>query len=158
MKDAPVDPQDVIIRPQRTGGFLISTGTNRDRQTFATFEEALAYAGRLTDPYGRVWYVDEQQPPVHFQQRLLARVWAEYCELPGLGLTEPQAQRLWGVDGATCSALLNVLVRSELLTRGADGRYRRFADDVAGSGAKMAKAAHRSRLLATSSGDQRRHL
>ena len=89
---------------------------------------------------------------------LVTRIRAEFNEMPGLRLTLPQAQRLWGVDGATCSALLNVLVRSELLTRGADGRYRRFADDVAGSGAKMAKAAHRSRLLATSSGDQRRHL
>jgi len=158
MKHAPVDPRDVIIRRQRAGDFVIGTGADHEPQTCATFEEALARAGRLTDTSGQVWYADDRHPPVHVQQRLLSRVWAEYCELPGLGLTELQAQRLWGVDAPTCAALLDVLVRTELLTRGADGRYRRFAGDAAASGARMAKAAHRPQPPLITTGDRRRHL
>jgi hypothetical protein len=158
MKNAPVDPRDVVIRLRRTGGFVIGTGADREQQTCATFEEALACAGRLTDAQGQMWYTDERQAPVHVQQRLLSRVWAEYCELPGLGLTELQAQRLWGVDAATCSALLDVLVRSGLLARGADGRYRRLPADTMASGARMAKAANLPRRPITTTGDRRRHL
>ena len=157
MKDAPVDVEDVVIRPRRAGGFAVDVGADREQQTFPTFEEALAYAGRLTDAHGQVWYADDRQSPVHFQHRLLTRVWAEYCELPGLGLTELQAQRLWGVDAATCGALLDVLVRTELLMRGVDGRYRRFSPNAAGSGAKMAKAVHRP-LPSLTSGERRRQL
>jgi len=159
MKRAPVDSLDVTIRRRATGGFAIGAGPNREHQTCATFEEALACAGRLTDPQGQVWYRDDRQAPVHVPQRLLSRVWAEYCELPGLGLTEVQAQRLWGVDAATCTTLLDILVRAELLTRGADGRYRRFAADALASGARMAKAAHRPQTPLTMNGiDRRRHL
>jgi hypothetical protein len=33
----------------------------------------------------------------------------EYLEMPGLQLTKPQVQRLWGLDPATCDALLDTL-------------------------------------------------
>jgi hypothetical protein len=158
MKHAPVNPQDLIIRPRRAGGFVVGTSASRDQTTCRTFEEALAHVGRMVDTtHGYLWYVDDRQPPVRVEQRLLSRVWAEYCELPGLGLTELQAQRLWGVDGNTCAALLEVLVRTELLARGADGRYRRFAEDRAASGARMAKAAPRPRPPLVTTGDRRRH-
>ena len=35
---------------------------------------------------------------------------AEYLESPGLLLTKPQVQRLWGLDPTTCEALLAALV------------------------------------------------
>ena len=35
---------------------------------------------------------------------------AEYLEIPGLRLTKPQVQRLWGLDAVMCEALLAALV------------------------------------------------
>jgi|KBSMisStandDraft_5_1062788.scaffolds.fasta_scaffold139710_2 hypothetical protein len=51
----------------------------------------------------------------------------EYQEMPGLHLTEPQMQRLWGLDPLTCEALLEALVDIRFLTRAADGSYVRSA-------------------------------
>jgi hypothetical protein len=47
--------------------------------------------------------------------RLLVQ--AEYLEMPGLELTKPQAQRLWGLEEQTCDALLDELVESHFLRR-----------------------------------------
>ena len=41
----------------------------------------------------------------------------EYLEMPGLQLTKPQVQRLWGLDAATCDALLDALEGSRFLKR-----------------------------------------
>jgi len=41
----------------------------------------------------------------------LQLIQAEYREMPGLSLTKPQMQRLWGLDRATCDALLARLDR-----------------------------------------------
>jgi hypothetical protein len=56
---------------------------------------------------------------------LLVRIWREFVEMPGLRLTAAQAQRLWTVDRATCTELLEQLVTARLLIRMADGRYAR---------------------------------
>ena len=58
-------------------------------------------------------------------EELLRRIRGEYTEMPGLRLTEAQAQRLWGLDPATCSLVLATLVGHGFLRRGADGRYGR---------------------------------
>jgi hypothetical protein len=50
---------------------------------------------------------------------------AEYCEIPGLHLTKPQVQRLWGLDTATCDELLEVLVDVRFLKRTDKGAYAR---------------------------------
>lgn len=42
---------------------------------------------------------------------------AEYLEIPGLRLTKPQVQRLWGLDPATSDALLSALVGVKFLRR-----------------------------------------
>jgi hypothetical protein len=42
---------------------------------------------------------------------------SEYLEIPGLALTKPQVQRLWGVDRVTCDALLDALVDASFLRR-----------------------------------------
>ena len=42
--------------------------------------------------------------------RLLARVHAEYREMPGLSLTAAQASRLLGIDRSVCERLLEKLV------------------------------------------------
>ncbi|MGE0450625.1 MAG: hypothetical protein AB7Q29_13720 [Vicinamibacterales bacterium] len=53
----------------------------------------------------------------------LCRIRAEYREVPGLRLTLPQAQRLWGLDEPMGSALLGALVDVRFLRLTSDGRY-----------------------------------
>jgi hypothetical protein len=49
------------------------------------------------------------------------RVLAEFEEMPGLRLTLEQASRLFGLDGATCQIVLDVLVDSAYLRETATG-------------------------------------
>jgi len=49
----------------------------------------------------------------------------EYQEVPGLHLTKPQVQRLWGLDPPTCDALLDALVNGRFLKRTFTGAYAR---------------------------------
>ena len=44
-------------------------------------------------------------------------VQAEYLEMPGLQLTRPQVQRLWGLDSATCDTVLQELLAVHFLRR-----------------------------------------
>lgn len=62
---------------------------------------------------------------------LLARVYAEFLEMPGLRLTCQQAQRLWGLDNATCLKLLELLVDAKFLRRLGHGMYTRLTDGYA---------------------------
>ena len=55
----------------------------------------------------------------------LRRIRGEYLEMPGLRLTRPQAQRLWGLDEQTCVKLLDQLVDLKFLVVGANGNYMR---------------------------------
>jgi hypothetical protein len=48
---------------------------------------------------------------------------AEYLEIPGLHLTEPQAQRLWGLDSAATQALFSALLDVKFLKRTRQGGY-----------------------------------
>ncbi|PWT84443.1 MAG: hypothetical protein C5B57_04865 [Blastocatellia bacterium] len=48
---------------------------------------------------------------------------AEYLEIPGLHLTKPQVQRMWGLDTMTCDALLDALVDARFLRRTHAGAY-----------------------------------
>jgi hypothetical protein len=57
---------------------------------------------------------------------MLRRVQGEYLEMPGLRLTEPQARRLWGLDAASCDALLGALVEAKFLFRTRDGAFMRI--------------------------------
>ena len=45
----------------------------------------------------------------------LRRIEAEYCEMPGLQLTQGQMMRLWSLDSRTCSDLVAVLVARGVL-------------------------------------------
>lgn len=46
---------------------------------------------------------------------IAARIRAEFQEMPGLQLTPAQATRLWGLEHATCSAVIEALVASSFL-------------------------------------------
>ena len=61
-----------------------------------------------------------QQQPL---DDVLRRVQGEYLEMPGLRLTLPQAQRLWGLDRTACDTLLTALVDANFLFRTRDGAF-----------------------------------
>ena len=54
---------------------------------------------------------------------LVDRVRGEYIEMPGLSLTEEQAQRLWQLEPDACRTLLTALVDSGFLRRTPRGGY-----------------------------------
>jgi len=54
---------------------------------------------------------------------LLRRIEGEYREMPGLCVTAPQAQRLWGLDSTTCALVLTTLLERRILRRNARGAY-----------------------------------
>jgi hypothetical protein len=56
---------------------------------------------------------------------VLSRVQGEFLEMPGLRLTTPQARRLWGLDAASCEALLRALVDAKFLFQTRDGAFMR---------------------------------
>ena len=74
-------------------------------------------------------------------EQLIARIRAEFLEMPGLHLTMAQARRLWHLDDAICRAALDELVRAKFLTRHADGAFARLSEQRRQtSKARMAKA------------------
>ena len=62
-------------------------------------------------------------PQTTVPAELLRRIRAEYLEMPGLCLSAPQAQRLWGPDCAPCEAALVVLVEAQFLARTPTGLF-----------------------------------
>jgi hypothetical protein len=56
---------------------------------------------------------------------VVRRIESEYREMPGLCLTAAQAQRLWGLDHATCLRVLTLLVSRRILKRTKTGLYLR---------------------------------
>jgi hypothetical protein len=56
---------------------------------------------------------------------VLRRVQGEFLEMPGLRLTEAQARRLWGLEAAACSTLLDALVDARFLFKTPDGAFMR---------------------------------
>jgi hypothetical protein len=57
----------------------------------------------------------------------LVLIRAEYLEMPDLRLTLTEAQRLWGLDQTTSSALFGALVDARFLKRTRAGAYVRAA-------------------------------
>ncbi|MDO8794741.1 MAG: hypothetical protein Q7J25_08985 [Vicinamibacterales bacterium] len=62
---------------------------------------------------------------VRANEEVLRRVQGEFMEMPGLRLTEAQARRLWGLDEASCDALLRALVDAKFLFRTNSGAFMR---------------------------------
>ena len=48
---------------------------------------------------------------------LASRIRAEFQEMPGLTLTLPQAQRLWGLPPDVCARVVDVLLDRAVLKR-----------------------------------------
>ena len=64
--------------------------------------------------------------PVRSNEEVLRRVQGEFMEMPGLRLTEAQVRRLWGLDEASCGALLRALVDANFLFRTHNGAFMRI--------------------------------
>ena len=62
--------------------------------------------------------------------QLLARVCAEFEELPSLRLTRGQAQRLFGLRADVCDRVLATLVKNHTLCLDHEDRYRMHDDDA----------------------------
>ena len=60
---------------------------------------------------------------------LLARIRAEYLEMPGMRLTIPQVQRLCGGERAVCKEVLDRLVKERFLYQQHDGTYARVTGE-----------------------------
>jgi hypothetical protein len=56
-------------------------------------------------------------------ESLVARVRAEYREMPGLRLTFGQACRLWHLDASACETVLEHLIREAFLYKTDNGDY-----------------------------------
>ena len=54
---------------------------------------------------------------------LLARIKGEYHEMPGMCVTPRQAQRLWGLDAATCEVVLSTLLDQGIVRKTRRGTY-----------------------------------
>ena len=54
---------------------------------------------------------------------LVHRIRAEYLEMPGLRLSAPQAQCLFGLDAETCDAVLATLLDAKFLVRTHTGLF-----------------------------------
>ena len=54
---------------------------------------------------------------------LLVRIRAEHLEMPGLRLTAPQAQRLFGLDSETWEGVLAALLDARFLSRTHTGLF-----------------------------------
>jgi hypothetical protein len=81
--------------------------------------------------------------PNRATDEVLRRVQGEFLEMPGLRLTEAQARRLWGLDAASCKALLATLVEANFLFCTRDGAFMRVehATPVKASGKPHASVA-----------------
>ena len=69
-----------------------------------------------------------QRTPTPAMTTVLARVRSEYLEMPGMKLTEAQAQRLWSLDAKTCRTAFATLVERGFLKRSPNGYYIRARD------------------------------
>ena len=64
------------------------------------------------------------QPATDSVEQVRRRICAEFLEMPGLRVDARQAQRLWGLDQRTCSAVLQQLVDLNFLHLTDRGIYR----------------------------------
>jgi len=59
---------------------------------------------------------------------VLARLRAEYLEMPGMRLTPGQVQRLCGVERTLCQCVLDALVTEQFLCLYSNGTYGRTSE------------------------------
>ena len=79
-------------------------------------------------------------------QDSIARIRAEFLEMPGMRLTMQQVQRLCGIERTLCQTVLDALVEEKFLSVKPDGAYgRRMEEDFSRS--RQLKATFRSGIV-----------
>lgn len=58
---------------------------------------------------------------------LITRIQNHFLNAPNLALSLAEAERRFGVDRATCEAILDLLADATVLARTADGSFARFS-------------------------------
>jgi hypothetical protein len=61
-------------------------------------------------------------------EQMLARIRAEYLEMPDMRLRVEQVRRLCGLERSLCQLALDVLVEAKFLRLRSDGTYVRFVE------------------------------
>jgi len=137
---------DVVIREEQHDGvlrFVFYVGDLVPQFVWSDEETAIRHATRFATEFQVCawWKVSDDdylllkscrptqesgQPALHAM--LLNRLRGQYLEMPGLALTTSQVQRLCGVDGSICKALLDALVDAHFLCLTLDGKYRRTTE------------------------------
>jgi hypothetical protein len=74
--------------------------------------------------------LSETQSDAFTIPELVARLRAEYAEMPGMRLTLDQVVRLCGIEKSRCKDVLDALVEGRFLSLNADGMYSRSTDDA----------------------------
>jgi hypothetical protein len=65
----------------------------------------------------------ERPAATSFLRDVVIRIEGEYREMPGMCVTRPQAQRLWGLDSTTCELVLATLLERGVVRRTSRGMY-----------------------------------
>ena len=60
-------------------------------------------------------------------EAIIGRIRSEFIEMPGLCLSLPQAQRLWGLDKDECQRVIDALISDAFLRRTRAGQIVRAA-------------------------------
>ncbi|MGH9421638.1 MAG: hypothetical protein ACRD3J_16800 [Thermoanaerobaculia bacterium] len=60
---------------------------------------------------------------VFADRRIVERIRAEFLEMPDMQLKIEQVQRPCGIDAATCHAIMDALVKTQVVSLKPDGRY-----------------------------------
>jgi hypothetical protein len=61
-------------------------------------------------------------------EQMLARIRAEYLEMPDMRLRVEQVRRLCGLERSLCQLALDILVEAKFLRLRSDGTYVRFVE------------------------------
>jgi hypothetical protein len=85
-------------------------------------------AGAQSGPFDDRVVDRHSSAPMRRVDTVLERLRAEFLEMPGLRLTEPQVRRLCGVEKPLCQRMLDSLVNARFLCRKSDGAYSRLSD------------------------------
>jgi hypothetical protein len=133
---------DVVVRQERRDGalaYVLHTAPGAHQYLLRTRAEAVAHALAFAEGHRMcAWLMDEAHDSLllgDFRvatqiQDVLIRLRAEFLEMPGLRLTRAQVARLFGVEGAVCQVVLDVLVDEKFLCTNPDGHYARLTDET----------------------------
>jgi hypothetical protein len=135
---------DVVVRPQQREGtlvYVLHTPPGPDQFLLRTREEAFAKALTFAERARvRAWVASGESSFALLGQpkgpstedrplsAMVARLRAEYLEMPGLRLKAEQVQRLCGIEPMSCQSALAALVDANFLRVTPGGHYARVTD------------------------------